>query len=281
MKPYLTQFVCNLDRAYENIISFELSFLPNIVFMGCYLTPRDSQYYDPAFFGYVQGMIKRDSSKTIFIVGDLNSRVGVPSDLLLDDEMLVYEGCEDRTLNENGKSLLQLCRDSNLAVLNNLRYHNKHYKSTLSFRKKDVWISEPGLLITSKSGIELIETFNMLQKQNGRHLYSDHALLEFAIDTEKVSISTEMLKSRASNLGTSVHEKRPITVAKTLRLSQCNLDEVIKYFLENNPPVLRGSEPLDTVLTISLTLSEMWRKRTRDQELKSFSSGEIRQSGPV
>ena len=88
----------------------------------------------------------------------------------------------------------------------------------------------------------------MIQKHNGRHLYSDHALLEFVLDTERVGISTEILKSRASNLGMSVYETRPITIQKTLRLSQCNLENVMKYFLENNPPVLEGNEPIDKVV---------------------------------
>ena len=59
IKHYLKKFVCNLDRSYENIISFELTFLPNILFLGCYLTLRDSQYYDPAIFGYIKGILKR------------------------------------------------------------------------------------------------------------------------------------------------------------------------------------------------------------------------------
>ena len=34
IKPYFEQFICNLDRSYENIISFELTFLPGILFLG-------------------------------------------------------------------------------------------------------------------------------------------------------------------------------------------------------------------------------------------------------
>ena len=248
IKPYIEQFICNLDRSYENIISFELTILPNILFLGCYLTLRDSQYYDSAIFGYIQGILKRDCSKIVFIVGDLNSRVGVPTDLSFGEEILVYNGCEDLTLNENGKCLLQMCRESNIAVVNNLNYNDEHFESALSFRKKDTWISEPDLLLTSKFGISLIDSFRMIQKHNGKHLYSDHALLEFVINTERVNISTELLKYRANDLGMSVYETRPITIGKTLSLSQCNLEVVMKYFLENNPPVIAGNEHIDTVV---------------------------------
>ena len=122
------------------------------------------------------------------------------------------------------------------------------YRSALSFRKKDTWISEPDLLLTSKSGIDIIDSFAMVQRHEGRHLYSDHALLEFIINTEKVDVSLALLKDRASKLGMSVYETRPITIEKTLRLSQCNSQEVMRYFLENNPPVLTGNENIDTVV---------------------------------
>ena len=96
--------------------------------------------------------------------------------------------------------------------------------------------------------MSLIDSFRMIQKHNRRHLYSDHALLEFVINTERVNTSTELLKHRANNLGMSVYETRPITIGKTLRLSQCNLEEVMRYFLENNPPVLADNAHIDTVV---------------------------------
>ena len=82
-------------------------------------------------------------------MGDLNSRIGVPVDLYFDKEKLTYYGCEDITANGNGRHTLQLCGDTNLAVINNLKYGEKHFNSQLSFRKKSRWISEPDLLITS------------------------------------------------------------------------------------------------------------------------------------
>lgn len=53
------------DRSYENVILFEMGFLPNIVFLGCYITPRDSPYYDGAMFGYIKSIIKKDVGKTV------------------------------------------------------------------------------------------------------------------------------------------------------------------------------------------------------------------------
>ena len=103
---------------------------------------------------------------------------------------MLYDGGEDAGVNENGRQVLQMCDDNNLVVVNNLKFGDKHFRSNLSFRKKNVWISEPDILITSKKGLQIIESFNMVQYFEGKHLFSDHALLEFEINMEKVKIST-------------------------------------------------------------------------------------------
>ena len=248
IKPHLAQFIKNLDRSYENTISFELDFLPDILFLGCYITPKDSPYYDAAIFGYIQSVLKRDAGKIVYVIGDLNSRIGNPTDACFDDNTLEYIGCNDFIVNENGKCLLDVCRETNTAVVNNLKYDDKHFKTELSFRRKDTWISEPDLLVTCMNGVELISSFSTVQYHNGRHLYSDHALLDLELNLKKVKVSTELLKIRASNLGASVYESIPIKIEKSLRLSQCNKDGIVSYFEDNEPIVLMGNEPMDTVV---------------------------------
>ena len=248
IKPFYVQFLKNLDRSYENVISFELEFLPDIVFLGIYITPKDSPYYDGAIFGYIQSVLKKDTSKIVYVIGDLNSRVGNPVDLYFEDNLLEYDDCDDLAVNENGKCLLDMCRGNNVAVVNNLKYGDKHFKTQLSFRKKNRWISEPDILVTSRSGVDLIDTFETIQYYDGKHLYSDHALLHLVIDLEKVKISTSLLKQRADYLGASVYDSNPIQIQKSLRVAQCNKDAIISYFDETEPPNLIGNETIDDVV---------------------------------
>ena len=248
IKPHLAQFINNLDRSYENTISFELDFLPDIVFLGCYITPRDSPYYDAAIFGYIQSVVKKDAGKIVYIIGDLNSRVGIPTETPFGDESLEYGEVNDTSINENGKCLLDVCRATDTAVVNNLMYGGKHFKTELSFRRKNAWISEPDLLVTSRNGVELIESFDTVQYHNGKHLCSDHALLDLVLNLKKMKVSTELLKSRAINLGVSVYEELPIKIEKSLRVSQCNKAAIVSYFAENEPIVLRGNERIETVV---------------------------------
>ena len=247
IRPSLEKFITRLDRSYENVLAFELALMPNIVFVGCYISPVDSPYYDSAVFGHLQSLLKNDEDKNFFIMGDLNSRVGKPTCLKFNSEKLQYAECEDETVNKNGTSILHLCDDNNLAVVNNLKYGNVHFKSKLSFRKKANWISEPDVLLASEKCIQLIEKFEMVQFFENKHLFSDHALVEFKIDLRKIEISTRLLKERAEKLGQSLYERCPIKIQKSLRLSECNQEQVILYFMNNNPPVIHGNENIDTV----------------------------------
>ena len=259
MKPSVAKFMKKIDRSYENVISFELSILPNIVFVGCYITPSDSPYYDDAVFGYIQGLIKNDECKSFLIMGDLNSRIGIPTELRLNDKKLVYEGCEDLTQNKNGKRLLQLCGENKLAVINNLRVGNTHYKSNLSFRKKKKWISEPDLMVASS--LKFVKSFNMVQYYEGKHIASDHALMETEIDLDKIGPPLELIKVRAINLGKSVHENIPIKIEKSLRLSQCDLETVKLHFESNPPPVIQESGPLDKCIeTFNRTVTKVLKE---------------------
>ena len=259
VKPCFIQFIKNMDRSYENVISFEMVFIPNIIFIGCYITPDDSPYYDFAIFGYIQGIIKRDESKTYIIFGDLNSRVGDPGLCLEGGNVFQYAECEDKIVNNNGNNILQLCKDEKLAVVNNMKYGEKIFKSNLSFRKRQQWISEPDLLIMSRKDLQLIDSFQMRQYFEGRNLRSDHGIIEFKIDTTKCKISTELLKVRANNVGQSIYERKIVKIEKSLRMSMCNKAGVKLYFSQNLPPVISDfrSETIDFFSKIVINVLKM------------------------
>ena len=247
MKPGISKYMRNLDKSYENVLSFELAILPGVIFVGCYIAPSDSPYYDGAIFGHLQSLIKRDESKKLFIMGDLNSRVGSPADLQVENEKCVYNGVEDLTVNSNGKCMLQLCEDCNLVIINNLKYRERHFKSNLSFWKKKNWISEPDVFIASDSCVQHISSFNICQRYNGKLLYSDHALVELILKLDDIDVPVDLLKMRANNLGRTIHESANIRIEKSLRLSQCSLEKLSQYFLDHLPPTINEVDKVDTL----------------------------------
>ena len=62
------------------------------------------------------------------IMGNLNSRVGIPTNLSIRKEICECEGVEDRTVNKNAKCVLDLCEDNKLVVVNNLKQGTHHFK---------------------------------------------------------------------------------------------------------------------------------------------------------
>ena len=161
-------------------------------------------------------------------------------------------------------------------VVNNLNGRDKHFKSKLSFRKKSNWISETDLLIVSDNGLNLIDSFEMVQYYESKHLYSDHALVEFVLDMSKVRISTELLLKSALNLGTSAHERCPIKIEKSLRLEQCDLNGVKEYFLGNAPPNIQNQTIDELVNTFNRTIIHALKdnKVTLSQEPSEWGNAE-------
>ena len=291
IRPGLSKFIQKLDRSYENVLSFELSIVPDVIFIGCYIAPSDSPYYDAAVFGYVQCLLKRDESKKAIVMGDLNSRVGLPTNLHIEKEKCVYEGVQDAVVNKNGKCILDLCEETRLVVVNNLKHDSGHFKSKLSFRKKTNWISEPDLLLVSESCVQHLESFDMIQRYEDRLLYSDHALLDFRLDLKKMPPSTDILVKRACNLGLSVYECPLIKIDKSLRLGQCNEESLKRYFEENMPPPINEGDTVDNVLerfnstimkvlkesktvveavTVPWGNAERWRRLLENNDLKKI-----------
>ena len=134
LKPKFAKFVKRIDKSYENVLVCELALIQNTVFVGCFIPPSDSPYYDDAY-GHLQSLVRNDKEKTFFIIGDLNSRVSTPS--MHGDDNLSYVNFEDSGIvKRNGRGTMQMWKDCNLIVINNLQYGEKYFKSRLSFRKK-------------------------------------------------------------------------------------------------------------------------------------------------
>ena len=276
LKPWLAKFVKKIDKSYENILVCEFEIMPDTVFVSCYITLSDSPYFDNSVFGHLQSIVKNDEGKKYIFLGDLNSRVGIPPTRKVGWDELSYTGCEDTAVNNNGKEILQLCEDCDLAIINDLKYKDKHFKSRLSFRKKSNWISEPDRLIVSVNGLDMIHSFAMVQYYENKYLYSDHALMDFVIDMRQVRIPTELLLRSASNLGKSVYEVCPIKIEKSLRLTQCDEDGVLEYFTRNVPPIIQNQTVDELVNTFNQTVANALKenKQTLTHEPSEWGNAE-------
>ena len=89
-----------------------------------------------------------------------------------------------------------VCMEQNLMVVNNLKHCEKYFKSNLTYRKRNNWISEIDVCIASYKILNCIQSFNV---NNDLNLPSDHAPIAVALSPTLVDRAA--LAVRAGALG--------------------------------------------------------------------------------
>ena len=171
------------------------------------MPPADSDYHDKAILAAIQSRLMSRERGFPLVLGDFNGRVWdqrLLGSLLPNTEAtLTYGELDDLTVNPQGRTLVQMCRDTNCLIAN----HLGHLGGGLSFKKR-TWISELDLCITSKEVMPLI---SRLKTENAKNLPSDHAPLEVTLDLSKCTVMLSSTHARSAALGehTIPHEKGP------------------------------------------------------------------------
>ena len=106
------------------------------------------------------------------IIGDLNTRFGSKvHDLVADSGKLSYSPI-DLGENNNGKAVIQVCKDQKLLVVNNLSTEHNSFKGNFTYKKGKRWVSEVDVCLVSRSMVSNIEHFFV---DHTSSLPSDHA----------------------------------------------------------------------------------------------------------
>ena len=90
-------------------------------------------------------------------MGDLNARVGEPRIRDENGNQYEYRGIKDHTINDHGRTLVNVCNNKKLVVVNHLIYGEKRIDGNLTFKRKDEWISEIDLCIVKKESLCMIK----------------------------------------------------------------------------------------------------------------------------
>ena len=127
----------------------QFCFVPKCLFGFCYIPPPDSEQYSHDTFASIPEKIKTSECQEVCITGDLNTRFGSKVDLLKNVEIpnrdfLSYPTLPDDVLvlRENASILLNICRDTKIVALNNIKTHTKNFVTNKNYRKNNEWISE-------------------------------------------------------------------------------------------------------------------------------------------
>lgn len=198
LKCFLIDYVKEIDTGTEGQIWLELSCYPDYKFGGVYIPPKDSPYYEPSMFGALLANIMQRSR--VVIMGDLNSRVGVPYLTDLGDKPYQYNETRDFVVNDNGKQLLDICKNSEMLIANHLVIGDKILGGNLSYKQGSRWISEIDLCLVKSEIVKEIESVSVEQGIHG----SDHAPLSVMLEFDiKGEMARSLLLDSASNLGKS------------------------------------------------------------------------------
>ena len=236
-------------------IWISLSCCSNLVFGGCYAPPVDSDYADDAIFGDMQAKLMNSDRQLPILLGDLNARMWSENALSTQwpNGGGRYVHLADHTVNEQGHKLLQLCKDTNCAIVNHLEQEQRAFQGGLSFKKRSRWISELDVCVAEKRAIPIIQRLHI---ENDLRLPSDHAPLEIDVDISCATPDYKILISRAAALGTpplTVVSKKP---PKGPPLHRVNVAEFRELMATTPTPILNEDINIDEqVDTFNSTLN--------------------------
>ena len=242
VKDYISKYVTSVDTSVEDQVWIQFCFAPKCLFGFCYIPPPDSEYYSHDSFASIQEKIKTSECQEVCITGDLNARFGLKvRDLLKTLEVpnrdyFSYPIVADdvRVPSENASILLNICKDANMVVFNNIKTHTKHFVSNKTYRKGNEWISELDTCALSPSVLNRVTECSVLRRES---FPSDHSPI--AITMSMPSTDIESLGIRAQHLGNHAvlcydsnnnrHVKKPLkwnSVEKEVFLNKLNTFEI-------------------------------------------------------
>ena len=244
IKSRIAELVSSVDIEVEDQIWLELSCLPNVKLGGIYIPPDDSPYYHPSRYGEVAA--RSVDQQKVVMMGDFNSRVGVPSIANDKGDEYEYEGVCDYTVNGHGRTLLNICNNNELVIANHLKYDTRRLGGNLSYKQKTNWISEIDVCVVKANCIKLIKDLKVLQDVRG----SDHAPLSVTLVVGNGTIITDNeLKMRSRDLGKSYYWQPKYESAKnSLCYKKIDLENFSSELQEKVPPNLDDIVDMDAAL---------------------------------
>ncbi len=176
------------------------------------------------------------------LIGDLNARFGLKvRDLLKNVEIqnrdyFSYPTVADdvRVPSENAFIMLNICKDANMIVLNNIKTQKKHFVSNNTYIKGNQWISELDTCVLSPSVLSSVTEFSVLRR---KLFASDHSPIAITMSLPGTYIvSLGILAQRLGNHAVLCHEgnanrpvKKPLkwnSVERDVFLNKLNTFEI-------------------------------------------------------
>ncbi|MPC11231.1 hypothetical protein E2C01_003892 [Portunus trituberculatus] len=89
-------------------------------------------------------------------LGDFTVSVGTPYLTDKDDNALVYRDITDHTGNSRGSSLVNLCDNKELVIVNLLVHRGRDFGGNLTFKWRNEWLSVIDLCVSKQDSLDFI-----------------------------------------------------------------------------------------------------------------------------
>ena len=210
-----------------SFIAFRMDFIPSLVFIGCYVQPENSKYFDPNLFSDLCSFLltARDRKLTPIMGGDMNCRYGDMNNLCTVSNV-AYEHNVDTSANKHGMTYgADVLTTSGIIPLNHLIHKGKSLGGDFTYHKAGKK-SQIDFAYTTKSGLNFVKDFTIVK--DNWHM-SDHKPISLEITCSRV-VNCGFLYKRANELN---YEYDPHRVIVSRHLGKYDLNKLSNYIQEN------------------------------------------------
>ena len=151
----------------------------NVFLVATYITPQGTKYRFPGIFKLLQFILKNLNGYKVYLIGDLNARCGTP--------VGPYSINPDKGMNSYGKEMIEMCRLSNMTLVNGLKHGPNTFDSKFTFFRGMRSKSQNDWCMTN--AVDDVRKFKILPKL----VVSDHTPLSLVISLP-ASISLQFIE---------------------------------------------------------------------------------------
>ena len=275
VKDRIKSYVQSVQYHNDDCIYISFTNIPNVVFYGCYIPPNESLYYNNDIFATLSSSLCHENRLAV-IFGDFNAKIKDFNDLLQGNSLYSYN-LENKQQNRNGDILKSICINNGMVVVNGLIEKSicinndmvvvnglieksicinndmvvvngliekcRKFDDSMTYKRKNKWISRIDMCLISPTLISLIDSFSVIQNA---HLPSDHAIITCTIKLD-YNVASEYILQRSSVLG---EYHAPLKQQGKKKISFDAVDKVrLKHRLELPTPPIIEFDNIDNCVT--------------------------------
>ena len=235
----------------------------NVLLVAMYIPPTNSIYFEESYFENLDLIYNTFHSHSIFIMGDLNCRVGTPS-----HTEISYSQNPDTVVNTHGSKLKKWIGGTDLKILNGCTLDTRKLATNFTFFRGNSR-SQNDLILSNDT--DMVNSLDILEKG----CYSDHCPLSLCVNVLP-SCSLNFINDCAKGFLSDDHldiNKRRIP---SLIFSKINWPEAVKELDEKSTlineklldPTMSNDKMVALISTTIYNTCKENYKTTRDLELQ-------------